>query len=55
MTTAGVVYGGVAQGQGQPGGPGGRGAGTGRRIVFTPLVKTATVELLNVPAVIVDF
>lgn len=51
VTTAGAVYGGVAQGQGQPRRPG----GNSRRIVFTPLVKTATVEMLNVPAVVVDF
>ncbi len=29
--------------------------GNSRQIVFTPLVKTATVEMLNVPAVVVDF
>lgn len=29
--------------------------GNSRQIVFTPLVKTATVEILNVPAVVVDF
>lgn len=29
--------------------------GNSRRIVFTPLVKTATVEMQNVPAVVVDF
>lgn len=51
MTTAGVVYGGVAQGQGQHGGPGGNSG----RIVFTPLVKTATVGMVNMPAVLVDF
>ena len=29
--------------------------GNSRRIVFTPLVKTATVEMQNVPAVVVHF
>lgn len=29
--------------------------GHSMRIVFTPLVKTASVEMLNVPAVIVEF
>lgn len=29
--------------------------GNSRQIVFTPLVKTASVEMLNVPAVVADF
>lgn len=29
--------------------------GDSMRIVFTPIVKTASVEMLNVPAVIVEF
>ena len=32
-----------------------RTGGNSRRIVFTPLVKTATVEMVNVPAVVADF
>lgn len=32
-----------------------RTGGNSSRIVFTPLVKTATVGMLNVPAVVVDF
>lgn len=32
-----------------------RTGGNSRQIVFTPLVKTASVEMLNVPAVVADF
>ena len=48
VTTAGVVYGSVAQGQGQPADQGGNSGW----IVFTPLVKTPTMETSYVPAVV---
>lgn len=52
MTTAGAVYGGgVAQGQGQPW----RTGGNSRQIVFTRLVKTVSVETLELPAVVAEF
>lgn len=51
VTTAGVVYGGgVAQGQGQPRWTG----GNSRQIVFTRLVKTVSVETLELPAVVAE-
>lgn len=51
MTTAGAVYGGgVAQGQGQPRQTG----GNSRQIVFTRLVKTVSVETLELPAVVAE-
>lgn len=52
VTTAGAVYGGgVAQGQGQHQ----RTWGNSRQIVFTRLVKTASVETLELPAVVAEF
>lgn len=51
VTTAGAVYGGgVAQGQGQPR----RTGGNSRQIVFTRLVKTVSVETLELPAVVAE-
>lgn len=52
VATAGAVYGGsgVAQGQGQPQ----RTGGNSSQIVFTRLVKTVSVETLELPAVVAE-